>query len=313
MEHKGEYLYYNGTFNSTSSTPDENQGWVFHTVGDKIKLQSTYSYDPEYLSFSDRDQETINMGTNATGSEFNMLSAVTSTYVASPLCNQEIEIIFETGNGDFVDNAPATNPLTVTMGETITLPTCEYPGYEFMGWMKDEQQLDPSDIIGTYYTGDYTVDGVSSTITFYAYYKVIPEEVEFTGKDDVELLMYYYDGTKNYYYAVSHAAERGELSSKQNCFNATLQEQRQRNLQRLWQRALSVLRLQRRQCLAPMQTGDAYFVQSDIAEPTLTLIRLTFRLFRIRVKFLYVRMAQESIFRKKRQRRFFSKRKSQFR
>ena len=221
MEHKSEYLYYNGTFNSTSSTPDENQGWVFHTVGDKIKLQSTYSYDPEYLSFSDRDQETINMGTNASGSEFNMLSAVTSTYVASPLCNQEIEIIFETGNGDFVDNAPATNPLTVSRGDVITLPTCEYPGYEFMGWLKDEQQLDPSDIIGTYYTGDYTVDGVSSTITFYAYYKVIPEEVEFTGKDDVELLMYYYDGTENYYYSVSHGAERGELSSKQNCFNAT--------------------------------------------------------------------------------------------
>ena len=221
MEEKGEYLYYNGYFNTTSNTPDENQGWVFHTVGDKIKLQSTYSYDPDYLSFSDRDQETINMGTNASGSEFNMLSAVTSTYVASPLCNQEIEIIFETGNGDFVDNAPATNPLTVSRGDVITLPTCEYPGYEFMGWLKDEQQLDPSDIIGTYYTGDYTVDGVSQSITFYAYYKVIPEEVEFTGKDDVELLMYYYDGTENYYYAVSHAAERGELSSKQNCFNAT--------------------------------------------------------------------------------------------
>ncbi len=221
MEHKSEYLYYNGTFNSTSSTPDENQGWVFHTVGDKIKLQSTYSYDPDYLSFSDRDQETINISTSASGSEFNMLSAVTSTYVASPLCNQEIEIIFETGNGDFVDNAPATNPLTVSRGDVITLPTCEYPGYEFMGWMKDEQQLDPSDIIGTYYTGDYTVDGVSSTITFYAYYKAIPEEVEFTGTDDAELLMYYYDGTENYYYAVSHAAERGELSSKQNCFNAT--------------------------------------------------------------------------------------------
>ena len=221
MEHKSEYLYYNGTFNSTSSTPDENQGWVFHTVGDKIKLQSTYSYDPDYLSFSDRDQETINISTSTSGSEFNMLSAVTSTYVASPLCNQEIEIIFETGNGNFVDNAPDTNPLTVSRGDVITLPTCEYPGYEFMGWLKDEQQLDPSDIIGTYYTGDYTVDGVSSTITFYAYYKAIPEEVEFTGKDDVELLMYYYDGTANYYYAVSHAAERGELSSKQNCFNAT--------------------------------------------------------------------------------------------
>ena len=220
MEHKSEYLYYNGTFNSTSS-PDENQGWIFHTVGDQIKLQSTYSFDPKYLSFSDRDRETINIDVNASGSEFNMLSAVTSTYVASPLCNQEIEIIFETGNGDFVDNAPATNPLTVSRGDVITLPTCEYPGYEFMGWLKDEQQLDPSDIIGTYYTGDYTVDGVSSTITFYAYYKAIPEEVEFTGKDDAELLMYYYDGTANYYYAVSHAAERGELSSKQNCFNAT--------------------------------------------------------------------------------------------
>ncbi|MEE1096319.1 MAG: InlB B-repeat-containing protein [Paludibacteraceae bacterium] len=221
MEQKSEYLYYNGTFNSTSSTPDENQGWVFHTVGDKIKLQSTYSYDPEYLSFTDRDDETINMKTNDTGSEFNMLPAVTSTYVAAPLCNQKITITFETGNGDFVDNAPKPNPLTVNRGDVITLPTCEYPGYEFMGWLKDEQQLDPSDIIGTYYTGDYTVDGVSSTITFYAYYKVIPEEVEFTGKDDVELLMYYYDGTENYYYSVSHGAERGELSSKQNCFNAT--------------------------------------------------------------------------------------------
>lgn len=221
MEHKSEYLYYNGTFNSTSSTPDENQGWVFHTVGDKIKLQSTYSYDPDYLSFSDRDQETINISTSASGSEFNMLSAVTSTYVASPLCNQEIEITFETGNGNFVDNAPDPNPLTVSRGDVIPLPTCEYPGYEFMGWLKDEQQLEPSDIPLTYYTGDYTVNGTSSTITFYAYYKALPEEVEFTGKDDAELLMYYYDGTENYYYAVSHAAERDELSSKQNCFNAT--------------------------------------------------------------------------------------------
>ena len=221
MEEKGEYLYYNGYFNTTSNTPSESQGWIIHTVGDKIKLQSTYSYDPKYLSFSDRDNYAINIDVNASGSEFNMLSAVTSTYVASPLCNQKIEIIYKTGNGNFVDNAPDTNPFTVSRGDVITLPTCEYPGYEFMGWLKDEQQLDPSDIIGTYYTGDYTVDGVSSTITFYAYYKVIPEEVEFTGKDDAELLMYYYDGTANYYYAVSHAAERGELSSKQNCFNAT--------------------------------------------------------------------------------------------
>ena len=222
MEHKGEYLYYNGTFNSTSSTPDENQGWVFHIVGDKIKLQSTYSYDPEYLSFSDRDQETINMGTNASGSEFNMLSAVTSTYVASPLCNQEIEIIYETGNGNFVDNAPYTNPFTVSRGDVITLPTCEYPGYEFMGWLKDEQQLDPSDIPLTYYTGDYTVNGTSSTITFYAYYKAVPEEVEFTGTDDAELLMYHYDdGTTNYYYASSLDGGNGELPSMQNCFNAT--------------------------------------------------------------------------------------------
>ena len=220
MEEKGEYLYYNGTFNSTS-TPDENQGWIFHTVGDQIKLQSTYSYDPEYLSFSDRDNNTINMGTNASGSLFNMLPAVTSTYVAAPLCNQEITITFETGNGDFVANAPDTNPLTVNQGETITLPTCEYPGYEFMGWLKDEQQPEPSDIPVTYYTGDYTVSGISSSITFYAYYKAVPEEVEFTGTDDAELLMYYYDGTANYYYASSFDGGNGELPSMQNCFNAT--------------------------------------------------------------------------------------------
>ena len=224
MEHEEEYLYCSsGNLYSTSSNPSESQGWVFHTVGDKIQIQAINQ--ERYLSFADKDydDDRINITTHQTGNQksFNMLSAVTSTYVASPLCNQEITITFETGNGDFVDNAPATNPLTVTMGETITLPTCEYPGYEFMGWLKDEQQLDPSDIPLTYYTGDYTVNGTSSTITFYAYYKAIPEEVEFTGKDDVELLMYYYDGTANYYYAVSHAAERGELSSKQNCFNAT--------------------------------------------------------------------------------------------
>ena len=221
MEEKGEYLYYNGYFNTTRNTPSESQGWIIHTVGDKIKLQSTYSYDPKYLYFSDRDNYAINIDVNASGSEFNMLSAVTSTYVASPLCNQEITVTFETGNGDFVDNAPATNPLTVTMGETITLPTCEYPGYEFMGWLKDEQQLDPSDILATYYTGDYTVDGISSTITFYAYYKVVPEEVEFTGKDDAQLLMYYYDGSENYYYAASRTEGNGEMQSMQNCFNAT--------------------------------------------------------------------------------------------
>lgn len=220
MEEKGEYLYYNGYFNTTSSTPIESQGWIIHTVGDKIKLQSTYSYDPKYLYFSDRDNYAINIDVNASGSEFNMLSAVTSTYVASPLCNQEIEIIFETGNGDFVDNAPATNPLTVSRGDVITLPTCEYPGYEFMGWLKDEQQPEPSDIPLTYYTGDYTVSGKSSSITFYAYYKAVPEEVEFTGTDDTELLMYYYDGA-NYYYASSFDGENGELPSMQNCFNAT--------------------------------------------------------------------------------------------
>ena len=222
LEHLEEYLYCSsGNLYTTSNEPSESQGWVFHTVGDKIQIQVINQ--ERYLSYSDRDEDRINITTHSTGSQesFNMLSSVTSTYVASPLCNQEIEIIFETGNGDFVDNAPATNPLTVSRGDVITLPTCEYPGYEFMGWLKDEQQLDPSDIPLTYYTGDYTVNGTSSTITFYAYYKAIPEEVEFTGKDDAELLMYYYDGTADYYYAVSHAAERGELSSKQNCFNAT--------------------------------------------------------------------------------------------
>ena len=225
LEYKEEYYYYNSSygFSTTSSDPNENQGWVFHTVGDKIQIQAIGQ--ERYLSYVEpgsSDTKT-NITTHATGSQksFNMLPAVTSTYVASPLCNQEIEIIFETGNGDFVANAPYTNPFTVSRGDVITLPTCEYPGYEFMGWLKDEQQLDPSDIPLTYYTGDYTVNGTSSTITFYAYYKAIPEEVEFTGKDDAELLMYYYDGTANYYYAVSHAAERGELSSKQNCFNAT--------------------------------------------------------------------------------------------
>ena len=222
LEYKEEYLYCSSSdLYTTSSTPSEAQGWVFHTVGDKIQLQAINQ--SRYLSFSDRDSETINITTHATGSQesFNMLPAVTSTYVATPLCEKEITITFETGNGDFVANAPATNPLAVTQGETITLPTCEYPGYEFMGWLKDEQQLDPSDILVTYYTGDYTVSGISSSITFYAYYKAVPEEVEFTGTDDAELLMYYYDGTANYYYASSLDGGNGELPSMQNCFNAT--------------------------------------------------------------------------------------------
>ena len=225
LEYKEGYYYYNSSygFSTTSSDPNETQGWVFHTVGDKIQIQAIGQ--ERYLSYVEpgSSDTRTNITTHATGSQgsFNMLPVVTSTYVAAPLCEKKITITFETGNGDFVANAPATNPLTVTQGETITLPTCEYPGYEFMGWLKDEQQLDPSDILGTYYTGDYTVDGLSQSITFYAYYKVIPEEVEFTGKDDVELLMYYYDGTSNYYYASSLDGGNGELPSMQNCFNAT--------------------------------------------------------------------------------------------
>ena len=218
-----EYLYlYNGNDINTTNSPSETQGWILITLSNGLVQFKDITYD-KYFSFTDGG----NLTDHSAGSQksFNLLPAVSSTYYAIPDCDVEIKITFETGNGDFIANTPATNPLVVTPGETITLPTCDYPGdgIEFIGWLKNTPQEELSDIIAeVYYEGgeEYVVNDTRDVI-FYAYYKVTPEEVEFTGQDDAELKIYHYNGVDNYYYANTFVGEHAELAGIERCFDAT--------------------------------------------------------------------------------------------
>lgn len=218
-----EYLYlYDGNDINTTNSPSETQGWIMLTLNDG-RVQFKDITVNKYLSFSDSGNLTDHSEGNQ--KSFNLLPAVSSTYYAIPDCDKEIKITFETGNGDFVANTPATNPLVVTSRETITLPICEYPGegIEFIGWLKNTPQEELSDAIADgYYEGgeEYVVDDTRDVI-FYAYYKVTPEEVEFTGQDDAELKIYHYNGVDNYYYANTFAGEHAELAGIERCFDAT--------------------------------------------------------------------------------------------
>ena len=218
-----EYLYlYNGNDINTTNSPSETQGWIMLTLNDG-RVQFKDITVNKYLSFSDSGNLTDHSEGNQ--KSFNLLPAVSSTYYAIPDCDKEIKITFETGNGDFV-NTPDSNPLVVTPGETITLPTCDYPGdgIEFIGWLKNTQQEELSDLIPEdyYYEGgeEYPVEDTHDVI-FYAYYKVTPEEVEFTGQDDAELKIYHYNGVDNYYYANTFVGEHAELAGIERCYDAT--------------------------------------------------------------------------------------------
>ena len=219
-----EYLYvYDNKEINTTNDPSETQGWIITKLADGTYEFQSIGYSTKYLSFTDSGNSTDH--TVDTRKTFNLLPAVSSTYYAIPDCDVEIKITFETGNGDFITNTPATNPLVVTPGETITLPTCDYPGdgIEFIGWLKNTPQEELSDVIADdYYEGgeEYVVEDTRDVI-FYAYYKVTPEEVEFTGQDDAELKIYHYNGVDNYYYANTFVDEHAELAGIERCFDAT--------------------------------------------------------------------------------------------
>ena len=218
-----EYLYYSNNDIYTTNSPSETQGWILVTLPNGLVQFKDITYD-KYFSFTDGGNLTDH--TSGNQKSFNLLPAVSSTYYAIPDCDVEIKITFETGNGDFIANTPATNPLVVTPGETITLPICDYPrdGIEFIGWLKNMQQEELSDLIAEdyYYEGgeEYPVEDISDVI-FYAYYKVTPEEVEFTGQDDAELKIYHYNGVDNYYYANTFVDEHAELAGIERCYDAT--------------------------------------------------------------------------------------------
>lgn len=221
------YLYDNKDINTTNS-PNETQGWIITKLADGTYEFQSIGYLTKYLSFTDSGSSTDH--TVDTRKTFNLLPAVSSTYYAIPDCDVEIKITFETGNGDFIANTPATNPLVVTPGETITLPTCDYPGdgIEFIGWLKNTPQEELSDIIAeVYYEGgeEYVVNDTRDVI-FYAYYKVTPEEVEFTGQDDAELKIYHYDeANDNYIYATSFELSKpdshDDLNYTELCLTST--------------------------------------------------------------------------------------------
>lgn len=210
-EQDKEYLYYSGSSLSTSNNPSTNNyGWIFHTSGTGYKFQSI-GYQTRYLSIT-----SSNVQTNTTGSVFNIETIAEYKYVAKTNCSETVTITFVPGNGTMT---PSTNPVTAKTGDVITLPTCEYEGWTFLGWVTEnieitEFEIDPSRL----YNGNYEVG--NSDVTLYAYYTQIPESAEFDGTTS-EVYKMYCEVDDKYYYAISHGSSRpGTLPSSNICLNA---------------------------------------------------------------------------------------------
>ncbi len=210
-EQDKEYLYYSGSSLSTSNNPSTNNyGWIFHTSGTGYKFQSIWD-KTRYLSIT-----SSNVQTNTTGSVFNIETIAEYKYVAKTNCSETVTITFVPGNGTMTSS---TNPVTAKTGDVITLPTCVYEGWDFLGWVTEnieitEFEIDPSRL----YNGNYEVG--NSDITLYAYYTQIPESAEFDGTTS-EVYKMYCEVDDKYYYAISHGSSRpGTLPSSNICLNA---------------------------------------------------------------------------------------------
>ena len=210
-EQDKEYLYYSGSSLSTSNNPSTNNyGWIFHTSGTGYKFQSIWD-QTRYLSITSSGVQT-----NTTGSVFNIETIAEYKYVAKTNCSETVTITFVPGNGTMT---PSTNPVTAKTGDVITLPTCEYEGWTFLGWVTEnieitEFQIEPSRL----YNGHYEVG--NSDITLYAYYTQIPESAEFDGTTS-EVYKMYCEVDDKYYYAISHGSSSpGTLPSSNICLNA---------------------------------------------------------------------------------------------
>ena len=211
-----QYLYYYEVGSTKrlqiTTNPDVNQGWTLEPDGDGYKFRSI-QYNSVYLSMTSG-----NVQTNGTGNVFNMETVAEYKYIAKTNCSENVTITFVPGNGTMT---PSTNPVTAKTGDIITLPTCTYEGWTFLGWVTEnieltELEIDPSRL----YTETYEVG--NSDVTLYAYYTQTPTPADFDGTTSGTWKMYTEVSTDVYKYALSHGSSRPDLmSSTEYCPNAT--------------------------------------------------------------------------------------------
>ena len=208
-----QYVYCNSVGNvGTSTNPNEDWGWTIAQSGTGYTFTSiNYTESKNMLKMNDK-----NVSMASSGSVFNMETVAEYKYVAKTNCSETVTITFVPGNGTMT---PSTNPVTAKTGDVITLPTCEYEGWTFLGWVTEnieitEFEIDPSRL----YNGHYEVG--NSDITLYAYYTQIPESAEFDGTTS-EVYKMYCEVNDKYYYAISHGSSSpGTLPSSNICLNA---------------------------------------------------------------------------------------------
>ena len=208
-----QYVYCNSVGNvGTSDNPNENWGWTITKSGTGYTFTSiNYTSGPNMLKMNESN---VSMATS--GSVFNMETVAEYKYVAKTNCSETVTITFVPGNGTMTQS---TNPVTAKTGDVITLPTCVYEGWDFLGWVTEnieitEFEIDPSRL----YNGNYEVG--NSDVTLYAYYTQIPESAEFDGTTS-EVYKMYCEVDDKYYYAISHGSSRpGTLPSSNICLNA---------------------------------------------------------------------------------------------
>ncbi len=220
------YIYYNGSSLSTTNSVSDNNGWVITTSGAVTTIQSI-QYTGRYLSYSDSQ-----FTTHATPNPLAIYTGAKEyKYYDETTCTDEITITFNAGGGTM---DPVTTQVVGHEGDVITVPTCSYPGWTFLGWVTTpaEAQTDIKIADAQIYTNEdgheYTIGSQNETL--YAYYTKTPAPPVFDGNisDVWKIYVTTVDGGGNYIYHyevgaknISDASAHGEYTTTTRCIEAT--------------------------------------------------------------------------------------------
>ncbi|MBQ0075846.1 MAG: InlB B-repeat-containing protein, partial [Bacteroidales bacterium] len=222
------YFYYSSNFMVDDENPGAEYGWVITTDGAGVStFQSMIAptrYLSYYSSFTTHALDNKKPLTITTG-------AKEYKYYDETTCTAEITITFNAGGGTM---DPVTTQIVGHTGDVITVPTCSYPGWTFLGWVNTpaEAQTDikkADDLIYTNEDGhEYTIGAQSETL--YAYYTKTPVPPTFDGEisDVWKIYVTTVDGGGNdvYHYEsgskdITNPSAHGEYATTTRCIEAT--------------------------------------------------------------------------------------------
>ena len=208
-----QYLYSNSGDLNTSTNPGATYGWQFIQSGSGYKFKSTNG-DEKCLSTNGNSFTLVNESNLSV--LFTMETVAEYQYVAKTNCTDEVTITFVPGNGIMT---PSNTTVTAKPSDVITLPTCEFSGWTFLGWVTDNVEETERPNVMTIYTDAFEVG--NSDITLYAYYTCDPEPVPFDGNTDGVWKIYSEDTSGTYKYANSHTSNNpATLPASDYCPNA---------------------------------------------------------------------------------------------